>query len=421
MNTQFGIALGLVLGLAFGIVAAVTGSPALAAGARAIAPVGTAFVQLVRMVVVPLVAATVFTGVARLGDPRRLGRLGAITLAFFWSTTLVAIAVGMTVMRLALPFAPATVAPAGDAPAVERLPGIVDFLVGLVPVNPIDAAAKGAMLPLIVFVVFFAAAASSLAPEARERLIGLADAIALSMVKLVHWILRVAPVGVFALAASTAALAGWSMLQNLALFVAAVLAGLVAFFLLVYLSAVRAIGGVSPVRFVRACVAPVALAMATTSSAAALPALFESADSLGLSRPVSSFVLSLGSAINRTGSALFQGAAIVFLASLYHVTFTPASVTAAILTTFLMSQTVAGVPSAGIMTLAPALGALGIPLSGLTLLFGVDRIPDMVRTATQVTGHLATAVVVERYAGARGLTAEPRTNAEEGGYPRIDP
>jgi Na+/H+-dicarboxylate symporter len=352
------------------------------------------------MVVVPLVASTVFLGVARLGDPRRLGRLGAITLAFFWSTTLVAIAMGMAVMKFVLPFAPATTAPGGAGPAVEKFPGIAEFLVALVPVNPIDAAAKGNLLPLIVFVVCFSAAASALAPPVRGRLIALADAVASAMVTLVHWILRVAPVGVFALAVSTAATAGWAMLQNLALFVAAVLAALLAFFALVYVPAVRILGGLSPARFVRACVAPVGLAMATTSSAAALPALFESAAELGLSPPVSSFVLSLGAAINRSGSALFQGAAIVFLASIYHVTLTPATTAGAILTTFLMSQTVAGVPSAGIITLAPALGTLGIPLSGLTLLFGVDRLPDMVRTATQVTGHLATAVVVDRFAGA---------------------
>ena len=143
MNTQIGIAIGLVLGLAFGIVAAATGSPHLAAAAQAIAPLGTLFVNLVRMVVVPLVAATVFTGVARLGDPRKLGRLGAITLLFFWSTTLVAIATGMAMMKLALPFAPATVAPLGESPSVDRLPGAVDFLLGLIPVNPVDAAARG--------------------------------------------------------------------------------------------------------------------------------------------------------------------------------------------------------------------------------------------------------------------------------------
>jgi len=399
VNTQIGIALGLVLGLAFGIVAAATGSPSLLSAATAVAPLGTAFVALVRMVVVPLVAATVFTGVARLGDPRRLGPLGAVTLAFFWSTTIIATAMGMLVMKLVLPFAPATVAPLGDSPVAEKLPGVVDFLVGLVPVNPIDAAAKGSLLPLIVFVVLFGAAASALAPDVRARIIVLADAVAQAMVQLVHWILRVAPVGVFALAASTAALAGWSMLTNLALFVGAVLVGLVAFFSLVYVPAVRILGARSPRAYARACVAPVALAMATTSSAATLPALFESAAQLGLSRPVASFVLSLGAGINRTGSALFQGAAVVFLASLYHVALTPASVGGTMFAIFLLSQTVAGVPSAGIMTLAPALSALGIPLSGLTLLFGVDRIPDMVRTATQVTGHLAAATVAERVAG----------------------
>ena len=400
MTSQIGVVLALVLGLAFGIVAAASSSPTLATAAQAIAPVGTIFVGLVRMVVIPLVCATVFTGVARLGDPRKLGRLGAVTLAFFWSTTFIAIAIGMTVMRLVLPFAPTAPPPGGEAPHLEKLPGLVDFLVGLIPVNPVGAAVKGDLLPLIVFVVLFGAAASALAPEARNRLVILAEAVADAMVTLVHGILRVSPLGVFALAASTGATAGFAMLRNLALFVGAVLAGLIAFYILVYLPAVRILGGLSPARFVRGCVAPAALAMATTSSAATLPSLFESADALGISRPVSGFVLSLGAAINRTGSALFQGAAIVFLASLHHVALTPASVAGAVVTTFLMAQTVAGVPSAGIMTLVPALSGAGIPLSGLAMLLGIDRLPDMVRTATQVTGHLAAAVVVDRITAA---------------------
>ena len=412
MTSQIGIVLGLVLGLTFGIVAAASGSPTLAAAAQAIAPAGTIFVGLVRMVVIPLVCATVFTGVARLGDPRKLGRLGAMTLAFFWSTTFVAIAIGMLVMRLVLPFLPPTVAPPGEGPLLEKIPRLMEFLVGLIPVNPVSAAVKGDLLPLIVFVVLFGAAASALAPDARNRLVTLAEAVADAMVTLVHGILRLAPFGVFALAASTGATAGFAMLESLALFVAAVIAGLVAFYALVYLPAVRILGAVSPARFARACVAPVALAMATTSSAATLPSLFQAADSLGVSRPVASFVLSLGAAINRTGSALFQGAAIVFLASLSHVALRPASVAGAVMTTFLMAQTVAGVPSAGIMTLVPALSGAGIPLSGLAILLGVDRIPDMVRTATQVTGHLAAAVVVERLsARPSGTTAGVATHS----------
>src|SRR5436305_259392 len=138
------MAVGLVLGLALGLVASASQSPGLLAFAVGIEPLGTAFVNLLRMVVVPLVATTVFTGVIRLGDPRRLGRLGAIALGFFWSTTLVAIVIGMAVMHLLLPFAPPTVPPVAEARTMEKLPGTVDFLLGLIPSNVVAVAARGA-------------------------------------------------------------------------------------------------------------------------------------------------------------------------------------------------------------------------------------------------------------------------------------
>jgi Na+/H+-dicarboxylate symporter len=351
------------------------------------------------MVVVPLVAATVFTGVARLGDLRRLGKLGVLTMSFFWITLLIAIAIGMTVMTLFVPLLPTVAMPIDASATPERLPTTVDFLVGLIPPNPIDAAAKGSLLPLIVFVALFGAAAGSLDDQSRQRLIDFADAVTRAMVKIVHWALIVAPIGVFALAASTTATFGWSMLQSLAVLIIAVLIGLVVFFFLVYVTAVRWLGGVPVSSFLKACVGPIALAFTTTSSAASLPALYESAAKLGLSESVSSFVLSLGAAVNRTGSALFQGAAIVFFANGYGIALPPSALIGAALTTFLIAQTVAGVPSASVVTLAPALSTLGIPVGGLPMLLGVDRIPDMVRTATQVTGHLAAAIVVERFAG----------------------
>jgi DAACS family dicarboxylate/amino acid:cation (Na+ or H+) symporter len=401
VTTARAIAIGLAAGLAVGIVAAATGNPALVRGAAAIAPAGAFFVRLLQMVVVPLVASVVFLGVTRLGNPRRLGRVGALTLAFFWSTTLVAIATGMLVMRAALPLASPAAPPTPDAPVPPRIPGVGEFLVSLVPANPVAAAAEGSLLPLIVFVACLAAATLTLPDAPRARLVTMAEAVADAMIQLVHWFLRLAPAGVFALAASVTATVGWAVLQNLAVFIAAVLTGLVAFYLLVYVVLVRALGGVAAPRYLRACIAPAALAMSTTSSAASLPALFESAESLGLSPQVSGFVLSLGAAINRAGSALFQGAAVVFLASLYGVPLPPSAIGGALVTTFLMSQTVAGIPSAGVMTLAPALGGVGVPLGGLALLLGVDRIPDMVRTATQVTGHLAAAIVVERRVSGR--------------------
>src|SRR5215212_7957514 len=219
------------------------------------------------------------------------------------------------------------------------------------------------------------------------------------MIRLVHWILWVAPVGVFALAASLTARSGWSMLQNLAIFITGVLIGLAVFFVVVYLNGVRFFGRVSVERYLKACLAPAAIAFSTTSSAASLPALFESAAALGLSPAASGFVLSLGAAINRAGSALFQGAALVFLARIYGVSISPAALGSAVFTILLISQTVASVPSASVITLAPVLASMGIPVSALAILLGVDRIPDMARTATQVTGHLVAAAVAERFAG----------------------
>jgi Na+/H+-dicarboxylate symporter len=423
MRRNIGIAAGLILGLAAGIAAAATRSHLLVAFVRAIEPAGTLFVNLVRMVVVPLVVTTLFTGVARLGDLRLLGRLGMVTLGFFWSTTLVAIVIGMGTMTLALPLMPLAAPGSAVEPAHERMPGVLDFVVSLVPTNVIDAAVRGALLPLIVFTLFFAVAAGRLGDERKLALIVLAEAVTDALVRMVQWILWTAPVGVFALAASVTAKSGWSMLQSLALFIATVVAALIVFFAVVYLPAVAFLGRVRPAAFVKACVGPAAIAMSTTSSAASLPALFEAADQLGISPPVASFVLSLGSAINRTGSALFQGATIVFLAALYGTPLSAPALAGAVVAVLLLSMTVAGVPSAGVMVIAPALGTLGIPVSGLAILLGVDRLPDMVRTATQVTGHLAAATVAERFAGGGGSTRSGRTPPAPGRVvprPRLD-
>jgi Na+/H+-dicarboxylate symporter len=406
MKIHVAIALGLIGGLAFGLVAAVTGSPALRDAAEALTPLGTAFVNLLRMVVIPLVVATLFVGVARLGDLKKLTRLGALTLLFFAATTLVSILIGMGTMRLMLPLANEQAAAAvGMARAagvgagtgeVPTLPGPIDFLLGLIPANPFQAATEGALLPLIVFTSLFAAAVAALEATDRDRVLDLAEPIAAALIKLVHWILWTAPVGVFALAAPVTAQSGWSMLQSLGVFVLAVLIALVIFVAAVYVPVARFLGGIGPGAFLKACIGSQILGFTTTSSAATIPAMLESTDELGVSRTVSSFVIALGAAIGRAGSALFQGAAIVFLAWLYQTPIPAAGLGVAVLATGLVSITVAGVPSGSIFSLAPALGTVGVPLDGLAVLLGVDRIPDMARSATNVTGTITAAVVMDR-------------------------
>lgn len=399
MKLNLAIALGLVAGLLVGLAAAVTESPVLMAIAQGVEPIGTAFVNLLKMVVIPLVTSVVFVGVGRLGDLKKLGRMGAATLGFFAATTVVSVLIGMGVMRLLLPYASPAAAAAVEAEGATApaMPGMVEFLLGLIPSNPFAAAAEGALLPLILFTVLVAAAVGALGRDDRDRLLAFGNAVAAALIKLVHWMMLLAPVGVFALAAPVTARAGWAMLQTLAIFVIAVLVAEVIFIAGVYVPAVRFLGRFPVRRFLRGCVTPQIIGASTTSSPATVPAMLEAAeDELGIGQPVSGFVISLGAALGRAGAALFQGAGVVFLAWLYGVPIPMAGVGGALLATFIVSFTVPSIPGGSVLSLAPALGTIGIPLDGMAVLLGVDRIPDMARTATNVTGTLAATVLVER-------------------------
>ncbi len=417
------IAVGLLAGIATGLLAA-AGVDVLMTVALASEPLGTAFINAIRMVVIPLVMAVIFTGVAKLGDPRKLGRLGATTLLFFWATIVPAIVIGMVVMWVGLAFAPEVVIPAtAAAREAPELPGMVDFLVSLIPSNPFEAASDGALLPLIVFTALFAAAAGTLEEKARARLLELADAVSDALIKLVWWILWTAPVGIFGLAAPVTAQLGWGLIQSLAVFVACVILGLAIYIGVVYLPFLKLVGGIGPTHFLGGTFGASSIAFSTTSTAAALPVTLEEAKlNLGVSETVADLVLPLGASMYRAGSALFQGAAIVFLASLFDVPIPPAAVGGAILATFLVSLTVAPVPSSGVVTLAPALDAVGIPLAGLSVLLGIDRIPDMFRSTTNLLGQITTAVVVDRWLGGEASPEEgaPGSPARSVGRPPAD-
>jgi Na+/H+-dicarboxylate symporter len=396
------IAAGLVLGIATGLLGA-AGSDIFLTIALASEPFGTAFISAIRMVIIPLVMAVIFTGVANLGDPRKLGRLGATTLGFFWASVVPAILIGMGVMRLALAFAPEVAVPEAAVREAPPLPGFVDFLVGLIPSNPFAAAADGALLQLIVFTALLAAAAGTLEEGPRARLVGFAEALSDALIKLVWWILWTAPIGIFGLAAPVTAQLGWGLIGSLAVFIAAVIVGLAIYIALVYFPLLRFVGGIGPTHFLGGTFGAASIAFSTTSTAAALPVTLEEVkQNLGVSETVADLVLPLGASMYRAGSALFQGASIVFLANLFDVSIPPAAVGGAVLATFMVSLTVAPVPSSGVMTLAPALDAVGIPLAGLSILLGVDRIPDMFRTTTNLLGQITAAVVVDGWAGDGG-------------------
>jgi Na+/H+-dicarboxylate symporter len=406
------MAIGLLAGLVLGFAAARTESPALLALVRWLRPFGSLFLNLLSMVVIPLVATALFVGVAGLGDVRRVGRLGARTLGFFGATTIAAIAIGFLVGAVFLRFTTVTPdqqqdlrsAASADSSfvqhAAEQIPGGARFIVELIPTNPVRAAVDGNLLPLIVFVTIFGIAAAALPDEKRQALTELADAATHALTYVIHWVLLLAPLGILALVAGAGVQYGSSLIRAILFFVVAVIVGLAVFIAGVYLPAVGLVAHLGVRRYLRAIRGSMLMAFSTTSSVATLPVMLEAAETdLRISRTVASFVLPVGASIGRAGSALFQAVAVLFIARLYGV---PLGLTGALqagAAVFLTSLTVASVPSASIVSLVPAFASTGLPLAGLSLLLGFDRIPDMFRTMTNVVGDLTGAVVVAAVEG----------------------
>jgi len=394
------IAAGLILGLIVGLGAAATGNDWLLAIAKGSAPFGAIFMNAIRMVVIPLIVTVIFTSIARLGDPRKLGRIGGMTIAYYWVTLIPAIAIGMVTMKVGLQFVGEISMPQAAATEVPELQSIVDFLISLVPANPFAAASNGTVLPLIVFTALFAAATGTLSAERRERLINIADDASEALIKLVWWILYTAPIGVFGLAAPVTAELGWGLVQSLSIFIICIFVGLIVFLAVVTLPLMFFVAGIGPMRYLKGTFGAVSIAASTTSTAAAIPvSLEETIKNLGVSTTIADLLIPLGASMHRPGSALFQGAAIVFLAHLYDVPIPIAAIGAAMLATFLVSLTVAPVPSSGVVTMAPALDAVGIPVAGLAIMLGIDRLPDMMRSAVNVLSQISAAALVDRWTG----------------------
>jgi len=395
---HFAISAGLILGIVVGLTASATGNETLLAIANASAPFGTVFINAIRMVVLPLIITVIFTSIAKLGDPRKLGRIGGMTLAFYWITLFPAIIIGMTVMKFGLQYSPAIEMPSVASTDLPPLPSIVDFLVSLVPANPFGAASAGAILPVIVFTALVAAATGTLESERRERLINLAEDGSHALIKLVWWILYLAPIGVFGLAAPVIAKLGWDLVLSLGVFILSVLSGLLILLFVLFVPLVYFVARIGPARFFASTFGAASIAFSSTSTAAAIPvSLEETTKNLGVSESIADLLIPLGASMYRPGSALFQGASIVFLAHLYGVPIPAAAVSAAILATFLVSLTVAPVPSSGVVTMAPALETIGVPVAGMSFLLGIDRIPDMMRSAVNVLAQITTAVLVDRW------------------------
>ncbi|HEY2804804.1 MAG TPA: dicarboxylate/amino acid:cation symporter [Gemmatimonadales bacterium] len=406
-SLSLSITAGLLAGLALGLAASASGAGALKDFAIGVEPVGTIWINLVRMCVIPLVVTALVSGVAAIGDVRKLGRVGARTLGFMFGTILLAGVWGLLLALLLVPLAPvspeaaATLRAAATASAstvaeqAGHVFGIKQFLLDLVPANPMKAAANGALLPLIVFSVALGAAVGALAEPKRRSVVELMDALVAALIKLIGWIMLLAPIGVACLAAPVAARFGWETLRSLGIFVLTVVIGTSLYAAVVLTLLARWLAKVPVLPFAKAITPGVAVAFTTTTSLAALPQMMDTAlTKLKISNSVASFVLPLGATLNRPGSAIYQMAAVVTVASLYGIHLGPPQYVAALATSFLMTFSVAAIPSATVFTTAPVMSAAGLPVESIALLLGIDRIPDMFRTGLHAASHQTCAAVV---------------------------
>jgi len=395
---------GLVAGVFLGILASVSGSSWLLALVRFLEPIGAIFVNAIRMAVVPLVVASLIAGIVSITDGRSLTRLGVRSLIVFAS---LAISAAVLATVIAAPvLARLDVDPSvaeglrqsatARSAAPPTSPGLVQWFTDLVPANPVRAAADGAMLPLIIFTLAFGVALTKVAAERRTALVGFFNGLADAMMVLVTWVIMLAPIGVFALAAPLAARMGFSAAGALLSYIllAAILT-VVVLAVLVYPATVLA-GGVSLGRLARACAPAQAVALSSRSTMASLPAMIDAARTLGVPEGVTAFVVPLAASMLRVGSAVGQTVAVLFAARLFNVSIAPLHLVAILIVTILTTFTVPGIPGGSIVVMVPILLAANVPADAVGVLLGADVIPDMFRTMANVTGGIAAAAIVGR-------------------------
>jgi Na+/H+-dicarboxylate symporter len=395
----------LVLGLLLGVLVRAARNPALDAIAGALQPLGTLWVNAVRMTLVPLVVSLLIASVTGAADLRVVGRMGARALALFLALLVGAAVLAALVlpplfarMPLAPEAAAALRATTGAAPApAGEVPTVAGWITSLVPVNPVQAAAEGAMLPLVVFALLFAVAATRTAPASREAVLRLFRAVADAMLVVVGWVLALAPIGVFALALGMGRELGLAAAGAVGYYVLVLCAALAAATLLLY--PVAAVGGRTTMRrFARAAAPAQAVAVSTRSSIASLPALIEGArDTLGDRPAVTGFVLPLAVSTFKINTPIADLAGPLFIAQLYGVPLGPAQIATMAALSVAMSFSNPGIPSGGMFAVtAPVLLSVGLPVEGIGLLIAADAIPDVFNTVINVTGDMTVATVLSR-------------------------
>ena len=360
-----------------------------------IAPVGTMFINLIKMMIVPVVLCSLIVGMTSMGDMKKLGRIGIKTVAFYMVTTAIAIVIGFSVAGVIEPGVGMAL-PAEAAPKVKEAPSIMQVFVNMIPKNPIDSMAKADILPVIVFALFIGAGIISVGGKKGALLINVFDSGAEVCYKIIAMIMRLAPIGVFCLLLPVVVQNGPKVLLPLLSVIMAMALGSIIHAVIVYSGIAAAVGHMSPLKFFRGMAEAMVIAFTTCSSAGTLPVNMKNTqEKLGVKRDIASFILPLGATINMDGTALYMGVCSLFIANVYNIPLTVDQMMLIILTGTLASIGTAGVPGAGLIMLAMVLQSVGLPMEGLALVAGIDRVLDMFRTTLNITGDAAVAVAID--------------------------
>jgi len=361
--------------------------------------VGSMFISAIKMLVVPLVLTSLICGSAGIDDVRKLGRVGVKTLVYYIATTTIAIAIALSLSFITNPGKGFSVSEDIGDFAAHEAPGFVETIASIIPDNPFEAFTHGRMLQVIFFAILFGFAMSMLGDKVSKIRSGMEELNEIVM-KMVTIIIHTAPYGVFALVANVFAKEGFGAFVPLMKYVVTVALALVLHYLIVYSSALKIIGRLSPIIFIRKFYSTMLVAFSTASSNATLPVTMETAEKeMGVSNRIASFTLPLGATINMDGTAIMQGVAVVFIAQAYNIELTFFNIITVIITATLASIGTAGVPSVGLITLAMVLQQVNLPVEGIALIMGVDRVLDMMRTAVNISGDTIGSIIIAKSEG----------------------
>ena len=391
---SLGLAWQMLIGLVLGVIVGAVIDAEI--GKTYLQPFGTLFIRLIRMVVVPLVIATLIAGAANIADISKLGRVAIKILILYAVGSALAVIFGLFFANLIDPGLGLNLSTEGLNVKKVTAPPMVQTLLNIVPINPMEALSKGAMLQIIFFAIMFGFGLAGLGEKGRP-LVQFFDLVGQVMIRVTNMVMAYAPIGVFALIAFTVSRHGLSVLLPLGKLILASLIATVLYVFLIQVPAAKFLGGVGMMQFFRGIAEPWLIAFTTCSSAAALPANIQAARRLGATKSITYFSIPLGNTINMAGTAIYMGVCAVFASEVFGMSLSMADQITIVLMGVLAAVGTAGVPGAGLIMTTIVFTQVGIPLEAVALIAGIDRILDMIRTSVNVTGDVMSAIVVTNW------------------------